>query len=70
MKTRITMEGEIACLDISPLDEDKANFCAVGNWGDISVSYGSDVLVVTVVHLGEFVVSAVAGCDGQVAAAG
>lgn len=38
-KTKTTLEHEIACLDISPLDEDstRSDIVAVGLWTDISV---------------------------------
>ena len=37
--TTAEMEFEIACIDISPLspDEEKASFCSVGLWSDISI---------------------------------
>jgi DNA damage-binding protein 1 len=37
--TTAEMEFEVACIDISPLspDENKASFCSVGLWNDISV---------------------------------
>ena len=39
LKARITMDNEIACIDVSPLVDSRSRFCAVGNWGDISVSF-------------------------------
>ena len=40
-KASIEMQNEIACIDISPLDDKKAKFCAVGLWNDISVRHFS-----------------------------
>jgi len=37
--SHVTMEHEVACIDITPLDvtSNHANLCALGLWTDISV---------------------------------
>lgn len=35
--SQTTMSHEVACVDINPLDKDKASLCAIGLWTDISV---------------------------------